>query len=167
MSYRILIAGWPRAGKTTLAAKLNRKNALEKLPVIEHPGNDSIAFFEIKLGRIGEIGTVIYHTDALIVTHDWSAASQKVSELFDAPGPWIIEGVAVGRALRKWLARNPEGKPCDVIYYLREPRVELTRGQITMGKGSDTVWREIQAALLARGVEFAASPSVNVTTGAG
>ena len=40
--------------------------------------------------------------DDLIDTHEWSAASAEVARWLDDEGPWIIEGVAMSRALRKW-----------------------------------------------------------------
>lgn len=121
-SLRILIAGWPKCGKTTLAASLGI--------------------------------TPIYTTDALKESHGWREASEEASFWLDRAGPWVIEGVAVPRAIRKWLMRDSEGKPCDILYYLSEPFEELTRGQATMGKGCDTVMADIQDELVSRGVEI-------------
>lgn len=117
---RIVIAGVPRAGKTTLAATMAN----------------------------------VRHTDDLIGKLDWSAASLEVSRWLDEPPPWVIEGVAVGRALRKWLSFNPVGKPCDVAWWFGAPRVPLEPGQATMAKGCVSVWAEIEPALRARGVEI-------------
>lgn len=94
-------------------------------------------------------------TDALIHDHDWSGASQAASEWLDLRcADLVLEGVAVPRALRKWLARNSEGKPVDRVVWLGSPREELTPGQATMAKGCATVWREILPELKARGVEI-------------
>lgn len=113
---RIAIAGWPRAGKTTLAEAFERRG-----------------------------GYVVRHTDDLI-DMGWSEASAEVARWFDEPGPFIIEGVAVLRALRKWKAAHPgEPPPIDRLYYL--PRGEfchLARGQESMGKGCDTVLDELR-----------------------
>jgi len=78
----------------------------------------------------------------------WSDASAEVAKWFDQPGPWIIEGVAVPRAVRKWLANNP-GKqlPVDKIVYLKKLYVPPTNGQMAMGKGLDAVLREIEPKL--------------------
>lgn len=122
---RICIAGGPRTGKTT------RANA--------------------SAGIAGPVR----HTDSLILSHAWSAASAVVATWFDEPGPWIIEGVAVPRALRKWLEAHRTGRPCDVVLYLETPKVSLTAGQITMAKGVASVWREVSSALAARGVHLA------------
>lgn len=92
-----------------------------------------------------------------VATLGWSEASAEVATWFDAPGPWVIEGVALARALRKWLATNPEGAPCDVVHLLNKPYVELTPGQATMAKGCITVWTGIEAELRRRGVRIEAS----------
>lgn len=81
-------------------------------------------------------------TDELIGL-EWSASSLAASFWFDEPGGWICEGVVMPRALRKWLARNPEGTPADLIVWVNQPVVERSRGQHIMAVGCDTVWREI------------------------
>jgi hypothetical protein len=117
---RILIAGGPRTGKTTLSTSLG-------------------------IARVR-------HTDD-VMDLGWSEASAEVATWFDEPGPWVIEGVAVGRALRKWLLANPEGNPCDVVYYLDAPLLTLTRGQETMAAGCWTVWKEVREQIETRGVD--------------
>jgi hypothetical protein len=72
----------------------------------------------------------------------------------DAPGDWIVEGVSLPRALRKWLAANPTGKPCDKIVFMAAPRIELIPGQVSMAKGIWKVWNEIVPELMARCVEI-------------
>lgn len=129
---RICIAGWPRAGKTTLARDIHERTRID-------PDHDAVG--------------VLRHTDSTIDL-GWSEASAEVATWFDAPGPWIIEGVAVPRALRKWMAAHPEGKPCDVVYWLAKPFLELTKWQQTMAKGCVSVWESIQRALVARGAEI-------------
>ncbi len=120
---RVVIAGGPNAGKTTLANSLAH-----------------------------EIGRRVRNTDELLGTHEWSAASLEVSHWLDDPGPWIVEGAAVPRALRKWLRRNPDGKPADVALYLPQPVAARNKGQETMAKGVHTVWSEVLPQLEARGV---------------
>ena len=113
---RLAIVGWPRAGKTTLA-----------------------------LARARELSCVARHTDDLIGRLDWSAASEEVARWFDEPGPWLIEGVAVPRALRKWRLAHPgESPPVDTLIYLPRGRFcDLSPGQAAMGKGCDTVLAEL------------------------
>jgi len=124
---RICITGGPRTGKTTLATDLWEEDDLPH--------------------------GIVRHTDDLIGLHDWSGASQVASEWLDAPGPWIIEGVAVSRALRKWRARHPgEPPPVDEVIFLHTPHGELTRGQLTMAKGVESVHAEIEPWLREHGV---------------
>ena len=124
---RVAIAGVPRAGKTTLAKKINSKNLC---------------------------------TDDLIDL-GWSKASQEASMWFDKKS-FVIEGVAVPRALRKWLKAN-EGKPCDKLIWLAKPYEKLTKGQETMAKGCLTVMNEIKQELLERGVEISTEWSYTKT----
>ena len=119
---RILIAGIPRAGKTTLAATLEREHRIKAL-----------------------------HTDTLIPL-GWSEASDAAAKWLDEPGPWIIEGVAAVRALRKWLAVN-SSKPADVVHWLGRERVPLSTGQTAMAAGCDAVWRQVLPELLGRRVK--------------
>lgn len=125
MTSRICITGGPRTGKTTRA------------------------------DASGGIAGAVRHTDDLVGLFGWSECSAIVATWFDVPGPWIIEGVAVPRALRKWLVAHREGRPCDVVLLLETPRCPLTDGQATMTKGLMTVWSEIEAELGERGVYLA------------
>jgi adenylate kinase family enzyme len=107
--------------------------------------------------RLGdELGIRTRHTDDLIKNYDWSSASAEVATWFDEPGPWIIEGVAVARAVRKWLATHPEGRPAETLYLATDPREQLSIGQAIMTRGHHTVWREIRDRLESRGL--AATP---------
>jgi hypothetical protein len=136
---RIVIAGGPRCGKTTLSRRIAAIMGLDLLAV--------------------------RHTDDLVGVLEWSEASAQVAEWLEAPGPFICEGVAVPRALRKWLAAHDTGAPCDVLLYLTEPFETLLKGQAAMAKGCRTVFDEIEPELRARGVEIAmgAAPSLAPT----
>ncbi len=120
---RILITGGPRTGKTTLGRSL-------------------------ALGAI----VPLRHTDDTIDL-GWSEASAEVARWISLPGPWVIEGVAVPRALRKWLRAN-DGCPAEQLIVLHAPFVELTPGQLTMTKGVWSVLAEIASELRARGTEI-------------
>jgi hypothetical protein len=63
----------------------------------------------------------------------------------------VIEGVAVVRALRKWIQLHPLGEPADVVFWGDEPYEQLSPGQSAMAKGSATIWRSVCTELLARG----------------
>ncbi len=121
---RVVVIGSPRAGKTTYADKRGRREGVE-----------------------------VRHTDDLIEELAWSAVSEHVAvDWLAQPGPWIIEGVAAVRALRKWLRYNPEGKPCEEIVLLDQPWVALSSRQAGMAKGCAKVWGEVEGQLRARGV---------------
>lgn len=122
---RICITGGPRTGKTTMALKL---------------------LYDLPDGQVR-------HTDDLIKL-GWSEASQHASLWLDEPGPWIIEGVAVSRALRKWRDRNPGlPPPVDEMIYLTDPYEKLSPGQLAMAKGVATVHAEIAGWLREHGVK--------------
>ena len=119
---RVCVCGGPRVGKTTYAGRLSFEN---KWP--------------------------IRHTDDLIGKMDWSAASEEVAHWLTAPGPWVLEGVALVRALRKFLKAS-DGLPCDKVIWMPSPKVELSAGQLSMMKGCQTIWSEVYPDLLRRGV---------------
>lgn len=136
---RIVITGGPRTGKTTLADSMWNNVAVE-----------AGAADPTKRGLGIEI---VRHTDDLIGHVDWSAASQAVSEWLNEPGPWIIEGVAVSRALRKWRDQHPgERPPADRVIYLRDAYERTTSKQDAMAKGVLTVHLEIEPWLLEHGI---------------
>ena len=92
----------------------------------------------------------VRHTDDLVGKLDWSAGSAEVARWLDMPGDWVIEGVSVVRALRKWLLAHPVGLPHDKLVYLRVPHEKLTEGQRSMTKGHDTIWASIETILAKR-----------------
>ncbi len=123
---QLVIAGVPSAGKTTISHML----------------------VQLSQARLR-------HCDELIDTGlDWSAQSLEVSTWFDEPGPWIVEGVASVRALRKWMKREPDGKPCDAVLWLGDPVVEIEGRVLGLAKGCRTIWEEIKPELVSRGVEI-------------
>jgi hypothetical protein len=126
MIARIVIIGPPKAGKTTLGRDLAESS-----------------------------GAQLRHTDDLIGELDWSGCSERIaSDWFAQPGPWIIEGVAAVRALRKWLVGNREGRPCDQIIALSKSWVPLTPRQAGMATACASIWGSIRGAVLARGVSI-------------
>lgn len=122
---RILIGGGPRCGKTTEGLELAR-----------------------------ELGVRLRSTDDLIPS-GWSEAALIASTWLDAPGPWVIEGVTVGRALRKWMAQHPPlaPLPVDLLLWRDRPLRELLPGQESLLKGCRTIMRGIAPELFARGLK--------------
>jgi broad-specificity NMP kinase len=108
---RLLITGGVGSGKTTLASK-------------------------IKLTEMCDLICPLLHTDDLIGDYDWSGCSQYVADKwFHAEGPWIIEGVAIPRALRKYLEANPSAlPPCDRIIVLTDQHKDLNPRQEAMSR---------------------------------
>lgn len=86
---------------------------------------------------------------------DWSAASSEVSKWLDEPGPWVIEGVTIPRALRKWRERNP-GKqpPFDRIIYLETLHRDIEPRAAVMGKAADTILEEMSDWFEEGGIEI-------------
>ncbi len=109
---KILIIGGPRCGKTTLGRKLSR-----------------------------ELGIPIDHFDNYINKYEWSEMSEKISDWLSEPGPWIKEGVAGTRGLRKWLRKNAR-EPDFEILILNSPHVKLTPGQDRMHKNHSKILQE-------------------------
>jgi adenylate kinase family enzyme len=105
---RILITGAPGTGKSTLAVTLQK--------IFDYP---------------------LLHTDSTI-DMGWSERSELVATWFDHEGPWIIEGVVVPRALRKWILGRPgetktEDLPFDKYIYIYSQRRALEKpGQKSM-----------------------------------
>jgi hypothetical protein len=136
---RIIILGGPRTGKTTLARQLIEDG---QGPGTSLHSDDLIA----ELAHLGK--------DA------WSEGSRRVTEWLDAPGPWIIEGVALARALRKWREAHPgEPPPVDRVIRLTTPHVALSKGQAAMAKGEETVWAELEPWLRQHGIAIEHEPT--------
>jgi hypothetical protein len=89
---------------------------------------------------------------------EWATIPQYLFTADIAKPFTVHEGVAVPRALRKWLAANPTGKPADKVIFLGKPWQELSPGQLAMTKGLVTVWKEVVGELVARGVELVFDP---------
>lgn len=70
----------------------------------------------------------VLSTDDTIDMNDYSAQIDEVVSWLDRPGPWVIEGVLTVYALRRYL-RSHRKIPCDTIYVLKEPKIELTPEQ--------------------------------------
>lgn len=101
-----------------------------------------------ELGR--SRGLPILHADDLIPL-GWSAASAEIARVLHTTSHLIVEGVSVVRALRKALAAC-SCRPCERCIILEQPRSRLSRGQLAMARGCESILREIEPELLRRGV---------------
>ena len=125
MTRRLIIVGGPHVGKTTLAKRLK-----DELGITNTKHSDDVK-------HLG-----------------WSESSEFASKWFNERGEWIIEGVQMARALRKWLKANPK-TPLDAdLVVLNRPFDTLVEGQESMAKGVRTVFSEIQSELLQRGTRI-------------
>lgn len=124
---RVVIVGGPKRGKSTLSR--------------EFLANGFRVFCTDQRSMVAEpIDGCTYLPEGL----DWSASSAYVAEHWlTQPGPWVVEGVATARALRKWADAHESGLPCERIVFLRAPKVTTTKPQEAMAKGIDTVWAGI------------------------
>jgi dephospho-CoA kinase len=111
-----------------------------RIAIIGWPGTGKTTLGKQLAEQLG----VPYRSTDEVKDLGWSESSLEVSKWFDQPN-WVIEGVALPRALRKWSANNPgQPPPVDKIIHLKTQYRELEKGAISMGKGIDTVLNEIR-----------------------
>ncbi len=91
----------------------------------------------------------VWHCDDLEAL-PWSEQSWAVYRWLNRPGPWVIEGTAAVRGLRKWLKVYNKGLPFDTVYWLEKQVEPATMGQMSMKKGARTIWDEIEPDLVLR-----------------
>lgn len=106
------------------------------------------------------MGVEVQRTDDLIGQYEWSDLSKYVADVWMAEEEFCIEGVATVRALRKWMVKNPEGKPCDEVIWLENPKAERVKGQVSMAKACATIMVEILPELERRGVQIVFNDTV-------
>lgn len=124
---RIVIVGGPRSGKSSLAREFRAAG----LPTF--CGDPRSKVKEPEHG-------VTYLPEGLPMSGDDGAAQWIVDHWMTRPGPWVLEGWIMARALRRWRRAWP---PCERIIVMRSPVVEQTPGQLALTKAVATVWRSI------------------------
>ena len=124
---KTVIIGGPRSGKSTMSLTFG-------VPVFCADPKNLVK---------DVIDGVTYLPDGI----DWDAQSHFICmNWFSMPGDWIIEGVGVVRALRKWAKYYDSNPPCYNVIYIKNPHPsagELLPGQIAMAKSIDSIWDEI------------------------
>lgn len=143
---RIVIVGGPRRGKSWLAANLSLETTEGHGPL----GSSQI-YCGDPLSKVKDpMPTVHYLPEDLPFSGDNGAAQWIVDNWFPMPGPWVLEGHVMARALRRWVADKNWAlglalhMPCDRIIVLDRPGFGVpSKGQNAMHTGVMTVWREI------------------------
>jgi hypothetical protein len=135
---RVIIIAGPSRGKSTLADKLHRDHGW---PVFCGDPASTVRY---------QHEYTSYLPEGLSFAGDGGAADWIMRHWFRMPGPWVCEGHAMARALRRWVDRpadsswGEEELPCDRIILLDcPPHREVTARQEGMHLGVLRVWEEI------------------------
>lgn len=93
---------------------------------------------------------VEYLPEGIPFAGDDGAAAWIVANWFGRPGPWVAEGHAMARALRR-----ADRRVCDrvVVFPAPHPNAVVTARQLAMGKGVHTVWETVRRSVERQGVE--------------
>lgn len=128
---RVIVVGGPSRGKSTLADRLHAETGA---PVYCGDPASTVRY---------QYPYVRYLPEGLDFRGDRGCAAWIASHWLGMPGPWIMEGHAMARALRRYLAVSSK-PPADRIVVLDCPahRAE-TPGQAAMHKAVMTVWRQV------------------------
>jgi len=137
---RTVIVGGVSRGKSTLAHELHERHGW---PVFCADPASKVVY---------QKPYTTYLPEGLDFAGDNGGAAWVASHWLAAPGPWIVEGHALARALRRWvtsdLAVSPHWKgmfmPADRIIVLDRPAHRPTTvAQEALSKGVMKVWMSI------------------------
>lgn len=97
-------------------------------------------------------GLPVMNTDHLANTMAWGEDSAEVAKWLEKDESCVIEGTAVVRGLRKWMALHPN-QSLDGIEVVNLTRAHQPQsdGQARMDKGVQTIWGQIRADVVRRG----------------
>lgn len=78
---------------------------------------------------------------------DWEEQSHYICENWFPKSEWVIEGVGVVRALRKWINYYDSVPPCYQAIYIRDfhpnALINVLPAHNSMAKSIETIWNEI------------------------
>lgn len=135
LTERYILIGGPRTGKSTYASRLRD---LGYGVVCADPINrakDVIPGVEYLPAELGD-------------PQAWSLASEYIATVLMArPGPWVLEGVAMARALRKWLPLHPGELPAEHVVVFAEAMAPQSEGQRRMSVGVASVFAQVSGRL--------------------
>ena len=139
---RTVIVGGPLRGKSTLARELRDRS-----------GGDVPVYCSDPRSTVREpLDGVVYLPEGLPFRGDHGAAAYVAKAWLTLPGPWIIEGHAMARALARYLRLYPDMVPCDrVIALLGLPYGVETTSQRRLAKHCETQWRNVAGHAALRG----------------
>lgn len=118
---RVILAGVPRSGKTSHAARAGER-----------------------FGR-----KVFWESQTFEGTRDEQAV--EIARQIDSSGDWILEGCSAVLGLRQWLADNPHKQLDAVVYFFGKPVQKHSKGHERQSKAIHTVWAQIKSELQYRG----------------
>lgn len=133
---RYILVGPPRGGKSTFARALRAQGVptfcADPQSLVKQP-EEGVTYLDAAFAEPGM----------------WSAATDFIAASWlNMSPPWCIEGVALARALRKWLRDAPAGAlPAEHVVVFREPMARQSPGQQRMAKGVETAWSQVATRL--------------------
>lgn len=133
---RYILVGPPRVGKSTYARALRALGiatlCADPAPLVKQ-SEDGVEYLPAIFAEPGM----------------WSEASDFIArEWLTREGPFCLEGVAMARALRKWLRTAPAGlMPAEHVVVFTEPMARQSPGQAAMSKAVATVWSQVHGRL--------------------
>ena len=129
---RVIIVGGPCRGKSTLADRLHDEHGW---PVYCGDPASTVRY---------QYPYVEYLPEGLDMHGDRGCAAWIAKRWIGMPGPWIMEGHAMARALVRYLQTGNPPPPADRIVVLDCPaHREESPGQARMHKGVMTTWERI------------------------
>jgi cytidylate kinase len=107
-------------------------------------------FFSEKLGK--ELDLEVIHCDSFIAPGNWATIPDIIIEKIKDKDNYILEGVAVGRIVRRLSKSDLNIRP-DRYYYLTELHKEIDKKVESFNKGINTIQLEVNKILESWGID--------------